>query len=335
MDVLRRAFLPLSLVTLLSASLIVPLPVFLEQPRAPLDLAEVVSVDAPDAQPVEGSFLLTAVNLRRASTADLMRGWLDDDMALVPVQSVVPPGQQPRTFFDDQRELFARSADLAAGIGLEAAGYRSFSGDGTRVVQVLPDAPADGVLEVGDVIVGIDERPVATALDLIAALTDSQAAQPERELLVQRGDQEIVARVTPRAITRDAPQLGIGTETVEARIELPFSVEVDSGRIGGPSAGLMIALTVFDIADQADLAGGRRIAGTGAVDDAGNVLPIGGLEQKVIAAARGGADVFLAPAPQVDAAIEAVPTRSELQVVGVATVEDALTALQDGGEPTA
>lgn len=332
MDLLRRALLPLSLVTLLSASLIVPLPVFLEQPRPPLDLTEAVTVDAPDAQPVEGSFLLTAVNVRRASTADLVRGWLDDDIALIPVQSIVPPGQQDRTFFDDQRELFARSAELAAGLGLEAAGHRAFGGDGVRVVEVLTDSPADGVLEIGDVIVGIDDQPVATALDLIGALTDLQVEQAERELLVQRGDEEIIARVTPRPITREALQLGIGTETVEPRIELPFMVEVDNGRIGGPSAGLMIALTVFDIADEVDLAGGRRIAGTGGVDVAGNVQPIGGLEQKVIAAARGGADVFLAPAPQEDAAIEAVPPGSELQVLGVATVDDAITVLQDGGE---
>lgn len=328
MNLLRRAFLPLSLLTLVSASLIVPLPIFLEQPRPPLDLAEVVTVEAPEAQPVEGSFLLTAVNLRRASTMDLVVGWFDDETALIPVQSVVPPGQQERTFFDDQRELFARSADLAAGLGLEAAGYESFTGDGTRVVEVLPDSPADGVLEVGDVIVAIDGQSVATALHLINALTEA-AIGVERELVVQRGEEEVIVKITPQPITRDVPQLGIGTETVEPRIELAFPVEVDSGRIGGPSAGLMIALTVFDMVDEINLAAGREIAGTGAVDGAGNILPIGGLEQKVVAAASGAADLFLVPTTQASAAVAAVPPGSDLRVLAVATVDEALTLLQE------
>ena len=105
-------------------------------------------------------------------------------------------------------------------------------------------------------------------------------------------------------------------------------------RIGGPSAGLMFTLGIIDKLTDGDLTDGRFIAGTGTIDGDGKVGPIGGVLLKLITARDAGATVFLVPADNCAEAITQVP--DGLQLVKVATVTDAMTALQtlkDGGTP--
>lgn len=327
---LRRVFLPVSLLTLAAAALYVPLPVFLETPRAPYPLAAAVEVGVPGAAEVNGDYLLTAVSLRRATIGDLAVRWIDDETRFLPVEAVLPPGVGDGDYFDGQREVFADSADVAAAVGLEEAGLDAIRGAGALVASVREGSPAEGRLREGDVVVAVDGDEVETAADLARLVRDTPPGGDLR-LTVARDDRERTVTLTPRPLTGDAPQIGVGTDTVDLRIDLPVDVEVDGGRIGGPSAGLLIALTVLDRADDRDVAAGRTIAGTGALSVRGDVEPIGGLPLKVVSAARAGADVFLAPADQAADARGAVPAGSDMRVVGVATFDEAVAAL--AGEP--
>ena len=330
--VLRPAFLPLSLTLIAVAFVTVPLPVFLEQPGRTVSLAEQVTVGTPEAEPVSGDFLLTAVNLERATLARALYGWLDDDISMVPAELVIPQGMRDDSYFDVQRELFASTADVAAAVGLAAAGYdvdpTAVTGDGARVVQVLDGAPADGALEVSDVIVAVDDRRIRTSRDLLDAVSGADAPDGVRTFGVVRGDQDIDLQLTPRPLTEATPQIGVQTETVDPRIDLPFEVQVDTGSVGGPSAGLLIGLTVLDIADaDRDLAAGRVVAGTGTLEPDGAVGQIGGVPQKVAAALREEAEVFLVPSGQVAQARGAVPDGTDLVVIGVETFDQAVAEL--------
>jgi len=326
---LRRAFLPLCLLVLGAAAIVVPLPLFIERPRAPQDLAEVVRVDLADAAAVDGAYLLTAVNLRRAAPIDLVASLFRSDDAFVGVPAVLSPGVADAAFFDEQRAVFTSTAEIATAVGLEGAGYEVFAGDGARVLRVVAGSPADGLVAEGDVVVAVDGEPVGTTEDLVAALTEPDAAA-QRVLTLQRDGNERSVRVAPRPLDRDAPQIGVSAETADLRIAEPVEVSVDAGRIGGPSAGLMVALTVFDLADDVDLAAGRRIAGTGAIAPTGTVGAIGGLPSKVGAAERAGAELFLVPSAQEVQAREALSAGTAMEVVGVDTFADAVAVLSRG-----
>jgi PDZ domain-containing protein len=327
----RRPFWPGCIALLVAAVFLARLPFFLERPRPPIDLSAAVEVAAPVAEPIEGDYLLTAVSLRRASPFDLVLAWVDDDAELVSVARLLPQGTADRTYFDTQREVFAQSADLAAAVGLDAAGYQVFLGAGVRVVEIVPGSPAEGRLEAGDVLVAVDGDTVLTTLDLVELLTAPAQDGQRRIVTVQRGDEVLDVVLVPRPLDGDIPQIGVQIETVDPRIELPFPVTVDAGRIGGPSAGLMVALTVYDMVEDANLAGGRRIAGTGAIQPDGAVTRIGGLPQKLAGASRARASVFLVPDSQLEEALGAVPRGSSLQVVGVASFDEAVDALGAGG----
>jgi PDZ domain-containing protein len=106
----------------------------------------------------------------------------------------------------------------------------------------------------------------------------------------------------------------------------PFNVHISTGDVGGPSAGLMWSLGLDDLLTPGDLTKGRTIAGTGTLDVEGTVGPIGGIGDKITAAERLGADVFLAPEGNMDE-IRQMDT-GDLTIVPVGSFTDALEYLQ-------
>ena len=57
-------------------------------------------------------------------------------------------------------------------------------------------------------------------------------------------------------------------------------VKIDSHEIGGPSAGLMFTLEIYNQLVDEDLTRGHEIAGTGTINEKGEIGPIGGIQQK-------------------------------------------------------
>lgn len=330
MRLLRPLLLPLALLVLLTAAVRVPLPFFVERPGSVLSLAD--SVTVADGGALDGDFLLTTVNYRRGTVFEGAASVFDAASDVVPAAAFIPEGQSSDEYFAGQRSLFEVTADVAAAVALSEAGYdvdpADLSGDGARVVAVLDGSAAEGVLQAGDVVVAVDGEPIATSEALQEAVL-ARGREPLDVAYLRDGERRRAELVPGLDPTSGSPVLGVQIETVAPRIELPVEVQVDSGRIGGPSAGLLIALTVYDkVRGDVDLTGGQRVAGTGTLDGDGRVGPIGSVEQKVVTAARAGAEVFLVPAVQHEAAAGAVPAGSDLEVVAAGTFGEAVAALQ-------
>jgi PDZ domain-containing protein len=304
---------------------VVRLPLFVLAPGSAISVAERVELGRA-SDPLSGELLLTTVRVFEPTAFGLVRAWLSDTSEVFQREELVPEGVNDADFEEAQRELFRESAEVAAAVGLRAAGEDvQISGQGALVAGLLPDSPAEGILEEGDVITAIDGTPVAVASDLISAL-GTRSAGDEVVLTVQRNgtDQETRLRLgTVEGV--EQPAIGVGITTVDLDVSLPFPVEVDQGAIGGPSAGLLIALTVYDLADPGDLVAGRSIAGTGTIDLDGGVGPVGGVDAKVVAARAAGASVFLVPEGEIALAQSAAG--DDIEIIPVATVEEAIAAL--------
>lgn len=322
----KKGLLLVAVAVIGAALVLVPLPLYVIGPGDALPVAERVELAHPEDE-VSGRLLLTTVRLGRPSPLGALAAWLDDERAVMPRRRVVPEGVDDAEYFQAQRRLFAESTRLAAAAGLRAAGFEvTISGDGAQVTAVLPGSPADGELREGDLIVAVDGEPVGVASDLMAA-TARAVAGDVTTLMVRRGDQQRTERIELEEVSAlGRPGLGVALQTLDREIVLPFDVEVDQGRIGGPSAGLMLALTVYDLADDGDLTRGRTVAGTGTIDVSGTVGPVGGVPHKVAAAVDAGAEVFLVPPEEAAAAQDAAGDR--LRVVVVETLDAAIAALQ-------
>ncbi|HSJ45609.1 MAG TPA: PDZ domain-containing protein [Euzebyales bacterium] len=326
---LRTWFLPFSIALLVLAGSVVPLPAYIELPGSAIGVSRCVMIaERPDAT-VDGDFLFTTVAQRDATLFGLLLAGLRDDQGVVSKRALLD-GKRRDRYLERQRQIFVDATDRAVVVALRAAGLPvEVTGSGVDVAEVIDNSPAEGVLRAGDVITAVDGAPVMTDVELVEAIDGTAPL----DLRVLRDGEEVVEEVAPAL--RDVggeqrPVIGIRITTHAPHVQLPFEVDVASGEVGGPSAGLMTGLAIFDLVDDDDLADGRRIAGTGTLALDGTVGTIDGIDLKVAAAAREGADVFVAPAPQAAEARAALPRGSPMTVVAVDTFDDARTTLAAG-----
>jgi Lon-like protease len=275
-----------------------------------------------------GEVLITTVAVRPTTTGGAFVALLDRARDLTVPGTVIPEEIDEEEFFRQQRDIFRESVQVAAAVGLQEAGREvHLEGGGAQVLEVLPGAPAAGTLEPGDVVVEAEDQDISFASELQAITTGADAGQT-LALVVVRDEEEVELDITVDVIEETGDVgLGVLVRTVDQEFELPEDVDFEvHANIGGPSGGLMLALTIYDLFAEEDLVAGRTIAGTGTVDLAGRVGPVGGVDKKVLSAGEAGADVFLVPAPLEDLARDSAP--DGVEVVPVETFADALEALR-------
>jgi Lon-like protease len=249
-----------------------------------------------------------------------LRAWLSPDNAVVPQEELFPPGQSQQQVLKQDTEQMVNSQQTATAAALCQLGVRFSTVD--TIESTVKGLPAAGVLARGDVITSVDGTPVtcqASAQTLIRA--KAKAAGELIALTVRRAGKLRKFSVRTAAFQG---QPVIGVNLVESFV-FPFKVSISIGNIGGPSAGMMFALAIIDKLTQANLTGGKFIAGTGEIEVNGNVDPIGGIQQKMAAARAAGATVFLTPRSNCNDTAGAVP--AGLKLVKVSTLRGAIAAL--------
>lgn len=312
---------------LVTGSFVVQLPLLTFHPGPTPDVAKVLVVDGP-TYPSAGSMHMTTIQARPATLVRALLGWINRDVAVVPREAVYEPGKSVEEIVEENATQMDQSGLYAA-----ISAYRVLDllgpAEGALVVATLRDSPAAKVLEAGDVIVRVDGQPV-TAHDELKAITSSRNVGDQVRIAFRRDGEEqevpisLVRDTTARKGERKGPVIGISVIT---SFKMPYEVKLDPQNIGGPSAGLMFSLSIVDRLNAEDLTHGHVIAGTGTIDAEGNVGAVGGVAQKVEAAERIHARYFLAPKEADEAAQARSFVDTDMTVIEVGTLEDAVSAL--------
>ena len=313
------------------AAAVVPLPYVILSPGRATAVDGVVMIEGTETFDPDGEvlFLTVSVSDRRPNAFRVLNGWLDDDIAVEPEDEIL--GGLSRA--EERRInviLMNESQVVAKKVALERLGY-TVPAEAFEVGVVEPGSPADGTLEVGDEIVAVDGTPAVELVDLGDAVRARAPGDPAT-LTVERDDETlevvVVTRAAPDGAFEGQAQLGVSTIS---RFAFPVDVEIDTGRVGGPSAGLAFTLTILDVLSTGELTGGKDVAVTGTIDIEGNVGRVGGVEQKAVAARQAGAELFLVPDGEGD---EARSHAGDMEVVEVSNLDEAAAALMDaGGDP--
>jgi PDZ domain-containing protein len=315
-----------------------PAPYVIEQPGPVYDTlgaqlqddeeVPLIEIDGAETYPTAGTLDMLTVSVRgtreqRPSWAEIFSAWFDRSKAVVPIDAVYPPNVTTEQRNEQNAALMVDSQTEAVAAALGQLGIEY-----TREVtvgSVDPEGAAADVLEVGDVIVSVNGTAVDSIEELRAAFSANGADTPAA-LVVRAAESTVeeTRQITPR-LAEDStdPVIGIG---VSYGYEFPFDVEIQLNDVGGPSAGMMFALGIIDMLTPGELNGGDNVAGTGTIDDAGTVGPIGGIRQKLYGARDAGAEWFLAPATNCDQVVGHVP--DGITVFAVSTLEESITALE-------
>jgi Lon-like protease len=300
-------------------------------PDHPHPAAAVVSVGGVRAKPAKdgsGIYYLDVL-VHRASLPESWIARFEDSSTVLPAADVVPPGGNDTDLDRVDHLTFADSRTVAGVVALRALG-RTVKVERTGVTfdGVESSAPAYRAgLRPGMVITAVDGVRVPRLAALQAQMKTRKAGSAIH-LSVLDGTRKLELHTT---LTSDPDQksraiIGVlGVHDAPPRAQLPVKVSITPRGLGrGPSAGLAFTLEVYDSLTGHRLAKGREIAVTGTIDLDGNVGPIGGVRQKVIGAARQGADVVVVPVLNAPDARKAAAGR--IRVIAVKTFRGALTA---------
>jgi PDZ domain-containing protein len=304
--------------------MLVELPYYTIAPGDALEIGGRVTIsEAPSDQP-EGEILLLFVRQNaRVNAWQWLQASLDGDIDLFEEREFTG-GQSPDELRARSEAEMARSQLAAKKLALEAAGYEVPEAEGLYVAATLPESPASDVLEVGDVVLAADGARVVEVDDL-GKLVRARRPGETIGLRVRRDDAERTIRVDTFRSDEGTTAIGVlGSPSYD----LPVDVDIDTSDIGGPSAGLAMTLSVLDRLTAGELTGGARVAVTGSIGGDGEVMPVGGIGQKAVAARAAGATLFLVPATEVR---EARERAGDVRVVGVDDLDDALVALRRAG----
>jgi PDZ domain-containing protein len=275
------------------------------------------------------------VSLSQVNALEALLGWLDPDTDVLPEDRVL--GTTPRgRFTEENLQLMDDSKQVAVVVALRRLGYAvSEQGKGALLVRVEEDSPAAGRLAQGEVITGVDGQPTSLSQEVVQGIRSHKPGEAVRlDVLGLQGVTRVEEITLGRRPNSTEGFLGVLLRTKEQKFDFPFDVGIDSGTIGGPSAGLAFALGVIDTLSTGELTGGKKVAVTGTIEIDGKVGDVGGVVQKTAAVRAAGAHVFLVPEGEF-AEAKAHAGRS-LKVVKVGTLDEAIAALASlGGDASA
>jgi Lon-like protease len=293
--------------------------IFLPDPARPVE--PLVHVEGEHDRPGTGGIYMVDIIVRKASLLEKYFPGIHDGATLVPADVYNPQNLPERIQRQQGLAEMSSSQRIAAAVALQELGYKVAS-DGVVVSAVDVGAPADGVLEPDDVIVAANGKDVAEPEDLTEVMSGVKPGETVT-LRIERDGSEETVQVGTKASDEDPPRAIMGI-VIEPKLELPVDITIDTGNIGGPSAGLAFALDIIDELGPTDIDHGERVVATGELDLDGNVHEIGGIKQKTIGARDADADVFLVP----DANAAAARKYADgLRIVAVSDLDEALHAL--------
>jgi Lon-like protease len=330
----------LLLVTLVAVAFAVPMPYVVlapgvtENTLGTFDGKPVITVSGHRTYPTAGHLDLTTVSVTSPDyhprLPEILHAWWSPSEVVLPRDAVYPPEQSVQQVEKQNHSDMIGSQRAAVVAGLTAAGFHAID---VTVRTVTKNAPADGVLRKGDVITAVDGKRVGSAAQVVSAIS-GLAPGDTVALDIKRNGASRHLTLTTGAAPDDPNSARIGVGLGEV-YRPPFDVKIHLGQdIGGPSAGLMFSLAVYDLLTPGKLNGGRFVAGTGTIDVDGRVGVIGGIQQKIAGAYRSGARVFLAPSGDcTEAAASSLADQIELvRVTTIASAISALRALRSGSK---
>lgn len=282
----------------------------------------VVRIDGAETDSTDGTLNMTTVSVRTNMTLPQAFGrWIATDDTLVPVEQVLPADLSD----DEIRELNKR-AFVASEASATVAAMRHL-GRPTEVVvhDIVEDSAAAGLLEPDDVILAANGRQV-TQPGQVQEVVRSLQPGDRLELVVRRAGTEHTVAVALGADPDEDGKALLGvvmTSAPSGGIDVTYNLQ----DVGGPSAGMIFALAVIDKLSPGELTGGHVVAGTGTINDDGEVGPIGGITHKIASARNANVELFLAP--EGNCADAARSNAGDMVVASVANLDDAIAAMEN------
>ena len=276
----------------------------------------------------EGDLYLLTVSQQIASPMLYLYSKFSNKVDLVPKGRVIPPDMDLEEYFQLSREMMNNSQLKAKYVALTYAGIDAeISSEGVLVEGILANGSAYGFLQENDIITEIEVQRVYFDEQVVTQIRQKEIGSTINIQVIRDGEiLNLEVPVGQSGTSGGTPALGIWVRNKELTLTSPIDINIATGNIGGPSAGMMFVLEIYNRLTDGDITGGKKIAGTGEILWDRSIGPIGGMKQKVFAAENRGATILLCPVENYE---EAILYATEIEVVAVSNFQQVLDYLND------
>lgn len=309
---------------------------YIESPGSAQKVSDLMTSKAAKPDP---HFYMLTVAERPAGLLDYGLSFLRSDESRISKDELLA-GQSTQSYELLQHYYMTTSQNNALFYAAKKAGrHPQMQYLGIYVLAILPGSSFRRVLSVGDTIVKINGQRFKSTPAMMKYLQTQKIGHPVKIAFWHHGQLKRATGKICRVKSTKRP--GLGIELVDhTKVKVRPQMKINAGSIGGPSAGLMFALTAYQAFTRENLSHGQKIAGTGTIAADGQVGIIGGIDKKVIAADRAGVKIFFAPTQRLpgmkkratnyaEAKRTARRIHSRMQIVPVGRFEDALHYLKN------
>lgn len=323
-----------------------PTPYVVYKPGLAEDVGPMVHVEEADVAE-DSVFMLTTVRQMYPNWLLFWYARANPNWDIYKKADIFREGETRQEYTQRQQYVMLTSQSSAMQAAYHAAGVPfELSYEGIVVLRTIAGMPAAEKLQAGDRILSINGTKVSKSEEVIglvsaASVGDQVMVGFSRNDIQQEAEIEIgdFSKLPDSGAASAAPSPGLGiqpADLIAVKSQNPGEqVEIKVDDIGGPSAGLIFALEIYDQLTSGDLTKGYRIAGTGEIGTSGKVGAIGGVKHKVVAADHEHADIFFSPRDNAaDALAKAKAIKTEMKVISVDTLQEALDYLAQQPEKT-
>jgi len=288
-----------------------------------------IEISLEETYPFDGNLFQLTVRRDEANYYSYIWAKFDDSVDLYEREQILPKGITPEVLNQISINSIKTSENVAIAVALQTIGYEIvISGDGVLVVSLLDDSPVINKLQKDDLIIQLNNHTVSSVSDFIGKLRtyeigDTVSVSYIRDGKLQKFDTKLIEHVE----YKEEPMVGFLASTPNEKYEFPFDIDIKTGSVGGPSAGLLMALNVYNLLTLEDITKGKVIAGTGTIEIDGSVGPVGGIKQKVIAAKRIGAELILVPTSNFNEAMDL--SDKNTSIIAVDSFQESLQVINE------
>ncbi|CAM4419785.1 SepM family pheromone-processing serine protease [Paenibacillus typhae] len=320
-------------VVILYVTVFMNTPYIVYQPGRASEVAPMIKVENA-YKDEKGTFMMTTVSASYANVALLIASVFNSNSEVV-LKETRLGNKTEQEYAAEQVYYMNSSQSFAVQAAYHAAGIPYEDVVDYLYVFSVPGTANSNQFRPGDRIVSVEGQHIPDP-QALSALLSSRKIGDRVKAVLQRDGKEITEQVALVEVIdpdtgKGKPGLGVvigAVQKVEPKVA-GKSVSFTDTDVGGPSAGLMFTMEIYNQLTPGDLTGGHRIAGTGTINAEGTVGAIGGVKHKIVAADRERAEVFFVPAKNYDEAkAKADEIGTSMKLVPVSTLGEALDYME-------
>ena len=249
-------------------------------------------IEVENSDETSGSYNLTYVSAKKGILPFVLLSYVIKDWDLVSLDEERIEDESYEEIVERNKIYLEEGMNNSVIAAFDEAGETyKINSSKVKVLYILSDAETS--LKVGDEIVSVEGNKVNKSSELIKIIQGKNVGDNLTiKVIRNEKEKEVTAEVKEIENEKIIGIMLVNIYDIDTFDKINIKYKNNEG---GSSGGLMNALYIYDALVKEDLRNGLKIAGTGTIDELGNVGEIGGIKYKLLGASKNNADIFITP----------------------------------------